>query len=610
MVTEVEPIAPQISLKIGGSPAPDDLMDKISEVEVENNLHLPDMFTIRIHLGATGEKAFDVVDNLMKDYLAQGREVEIGHQSRSRTQVFMVGEITSISLELSSMVPGSPIAAVIQGYDKSHRLHRGRHTETFVNMSYSDIVTKVAREAGLRSNVESTSGVLEYVIQANQTNWDFLWQLANRTGYELFMDGGTLCFKKPWKGKGTTVDLAWGTSLVQFQTRTSTVFQTSDVTVRGWDPIKKEGIVGKSTTGEGNPKLGDGRSGADQAESAFGASKMVLVDQPVRTQTEADAMAQSLADAIAGGFVIAEGTTNPGMAEILPGVTVRITGIGKRMSGDYFVTASTHRMSAQEGYTTSFVVGGRRSMTLAEAVDSGSKPRESAYGGGVVVGLVTDNNDPEDLCRVKVEFPWLDDSVESDWARIAAPGSGSGRGMLWLPEVDDEVLVAFEHGDIHRPYVLGGLWNSKDKPPANNSQITGAGGVNFRGIESREGLKLLISDKSGERYIGIMGPGDDSRVVVRPDDELLQILSNGDITITGPGKITLDGGGDVEIKSGGNLKIEATGDIEISAGGSLDIKSAAATSVEAGRDMDISGSQVTIDASAIANLKGSIVNIN
>jgi len=610
MVTEIEPIAPRISLRIGGSPAPADLMDKIAEVEVENNLHLPDMFTIRFHLGATGEKAFDVVDNLMKDYLAQGREVEIGHQSRSRTQVFMVGEITSVSLELSTTIPGSPLAVVIQGYDKSHRLHRGRHTETFVNMSYSDIVNKVARETGMRADVDSTSGVLEYVIQANQTNWDFLWQLANRTGYEMFMDGGTLCFKKPWNGKGTTVDLAWGTSLVQFRARMSTVFQTSDVTVRGWDPTNKESIVGKSTTGEGAPKLGDGRSGADQAKSAFGESNLVLVDQPVRTQTEADAMAQSLADAIAGGFVIAEGTTNPGMAGILPGVTVRITGMGKRMSGDYFVTASTHRMSAQEGYTTSFMVGGRRSLTLAETVDSGSKSRELAYGGGVVVGLVTDNNDPEDLCRVKVEFPWLDDSVESDWARIAAPGSGSGRGMLWLPEVDDEVLVAFEHGDIHRPYVLGGLWNSKDKPPAKNSQIRDAGQVNFRGIESREGLKLLISDKSGERYIGIMGPGDDSRVVVRPDDELLQILSNGDITITGPGKITVDGGGDVEIKSGGNLKIEATGDIEISAGGSLDIKSTAGTSVEAGADMDISGTQVTIEASAIANLKGSIVNIN
>jgi len=610
MVTEIEPIAPQVSLRIGGSPAPADLMDKIVEVEVENNLHLPDIFTIRIHLHATGEKAFDVVDNLMKDYLAQGREVEIGHQSRSRTQVFMVGEITSVSLELSTVVPGSPLVAVIQGYDKSHRLHRGRHTNTFVNMSYSDIFSKVAREAGMRANVDSTSGVLEYVIQANQSNWDFLWQLANRTGYEMFMDGGTLCFKKPWKGKGTTVDLAWGTSLVQFRARTSTVFQTSEVTVRGWDATKKEGIVGKSTTGNGNPKLGDGRSGADQAKSAFGESNLVLVDQPVRTQTEADAIAQSLADAIAGGFVIAEGTTNPGMAGILPGVTVRITGMGKRMSGDYFVTASTHRMSAQEGYTTSFVVGGRRSLTLAETVDSGSKSRELAYGGGVVVGLVTDNNDPDDLSRVKVRFPWLADSVESDWARIAATGSGDNRGMLWLPEVNDEVLVAFEHGDVHRPYVLGGLWNNKDKPPAENSAIVADGLVNFRGIESREGLKLLISDKSGERFIGIYGPGDDNRIVVRTDDELLQILSNGDITITGPGKITVDGGGDVEIKSGGNLKIEATGDIEISAGGSLDIKSTAATSIEAGSEMSITGTQTTVKGTATADLKGGLVNIN
>ena len=186
-------------------------------------------------------------------------------------------------------------------------------------------------------------------------------------------------------------------------------------------------------------------------------------------------------------------------------------------------------------------------MTLAETVDSGSKSQELPYGGGVVVGLVTDNNDPEDLCRVKVTFPWLDDSVESDWARIAATGSGNDRGMLWLPEVNDEVLVAFEHGDVHRPYVLGGLWNNKDKPPSQNSAIVAGGLVNVREIKSRENLKLLISDKSGERFIGIQGPGDDNRVVVRTDDKLVEILSNGDITITGPGKITMDGGDDVDI---------------------------------------------------------------
>jgi uncharacterized protein involved in type VI secretion and phage assembly len=612
MPIDIEPVAPQISLNIGGSSAPADLIDKISEVEVENNLHLPDMFTIRIHLRATGEKSFDVVDNLMKDYLSQDKEVEIGHQSGSRTQVFMVGEITSVSLELSATIPGSPVMAVIQGYDKSHRLHRGHHTRTFVNMSYSDIVTKVARESGLRAKVESTSDVFDYVIQANQSNWDFLWQLANRTGYEMFMDGGVLCFKKPWKGKETMVDLAWGSSLVQFRARTSTAFQTSDITVRGWDSIKKESIVGKSTKGKGAPDLGDTRSGAAQAESAFGASNLVLVEQPVRTQAEADAMAQSLADAIASGFVIAEGSTNPGMAGVLPGVTVRITGMGKRMSGDYFVTASTHHMSAEEGYTTSFVVGGRRSLTLSESVDSGGKSRELAYGGGVVVGLVTDNNDPDDLSRVKLQFPWLDDSVESDWARIAAPGAGKERGLHWLPEVNDEVLVAFEHGDMHRPYVLGGLWSQPDPPPASNKDSVDSGGaVQLRGLRSREGFILEVSDKPGSQYISIANPDHDSRVKIDHDHKVLEVVSNGDIIIKGPkGKIIVEAGQDVEIKAGGNLKIEASANIDIIASANLTMKGGLQTSVEAGANMSISGVQTSVEGSAMAELKGGLVRIN
>ena len=612
MTTEIEPSAPQISLKIGGSPAPADLMDKIAEVEVENNLHLPDVFTIRIHLRSVGEKTFDVVDNLMKDYLAQGKEVEIAHIAKNRSQTFLVGEITSVGLDLSSTAPGSPLIAVIQGYDKSHRLHRGRQTRTFVNMSYSDIVSKVAREAGLQADVDSTTGVFDYIIQANQTNWDFLGQLVNRTGYELSMNGGTLSFKEPWKGNGNTVELAWGSSLVQFRARSTTAFQTSDVTVRGWDHKKKEAIVGKAATPKGNPKLGDSRSGSDQANSAFGESKLVLVDQPVRTQPEADVLAKSLADAIAGGFVVAEGTTSPGMASILPGVTVRITGMGKRMSGDYFVTSSTHRITPQEGYVTTFAVGGRRSLTLGETLNSSSRQTQTAYGAGVVVGLVTDNNDPDDLSRVKLQFPWLDDGAESDWGRISAPGAGKERGMHWLPEVGDEVLVAFEHGDIHRPYVLGGLWSQPDAPPDTNSSVVDSdGSVKFRRMKSREGLELLISDEPGSRYIGIVNPDGDSKVVVRHDDKMLDVISNGDIIIKAEnGKVIVEAGQDVEIRSGSNLKIEAGGNLEITAGANLTLSGSVQTSVEAGAQVSVKGVQISLEGSAMAELKGGIVRIN
>src|SRR5271170_858207 len=78
---------------------------------------------------------------------------------------------------------------------------------------------------------------------------------------------------------------------------------------------------------------------------------------------------------------------------------------------------------------------------------------------GVAVGIVSNNKDPMNLGRVRMKFPWLSDDHESDWTRMASLMAGPGRGAYFLPEVNDEVLVAFEHGDVRRPYVIGGMWN-------------------------------------------------------------------------------------------------------------------------------------------------------
>lgn len=101
---------------------------------------------------------------------------------------------------------------------------------------------------------------------------------------------------------------------------------------------------------------------------------------------------------------------------------------------------------------------------------------ESGYVKGVAVAIVTQNKDEDGLCRVKVRFPWHDKPRESYWARLAMPMAGDGRGTVFIPEVDDEVLVAFEREDLRFPYVLGALWNGKDKPPLANDdgKTTGA----------------------------------------------------------------------------------------------------------------------------------------
>jgi uncharacterized protein involved in type VI secretion and phage assembly len=111
---------------------------------------------------------------------------------------------------------------------------------------------------------------------------------------------------------------------------------------------------------------------------------------------------------------------------------------------------------------------------------------------GVVVGVVTNNQDPDKLGRVKVRFPWLSQDDESYWARIAVLMAGNNRGAWFLPEVDDEVLVAFEHGDVRMPYVLGALWNGVDAPPRDNSD----GKNNQRVIRSRSGHELVFNDDS------------------------------------------------------------------------------------------------------------------
>ena len=251
MVTEAKPTAAEFSIKIGGSKVSPDFLRQVFEVEVEQSLHLPDMFTIRVHLDATGEKPFDVVDDMIGGLLTAGSEVEIAHHVNNRNKVITVGEVTSVGLDLSSVVSGSPIYATIQGYDKSHRLHRGRITKTFINTKYSDIVSGIAGDAGLRGNVDGTKEVHDYIVQSNQPNWEFLQYLAARVGYNLYLDQGKLCFKEPKRDQLGVVELEWGTSLRQFRVRSSTCHQVAEVTVRGWDVKDKKEIVGKSTKGEG-----------------------------------------------------------------------------------------------------------------------------------------------------------------------------------------------------------------------------------------------------------------------------------------------------------------------------------------------------------------------
>lgn len=180
---------------------------------------------------------------------------------------------------------------------------------------------------------------------------------------------------------------------------------------------------------------------------------------------------------------------------------------------------------------------------------------------GILVGIVTDLDDPDTLGRVRVRFPYLGDQL-SYWAKISSPMAGNNRGFFFRPEVEDEVLVAFEMGDPRRPYVLGALWSKVDPPPPDDGKPTEN---NWRFIRSRSGHILKFDDTQGSERIEIIDKDNKHKIVIDTSGDKIQILCDtGNIEIKAPsGKLQIEAM-DVEVKATASMKLEATGDMTIS----------------------------------------------
>jgi uncharacterized protein involved in type VI secretion and phage assembly len=165
-----------------------------------------------------------------------------------------------------------------------------------------------------------------------------------------------------------------------------------------------------------------------------------------------------------------------------------------------------------------------------------------------------------------VRFPWLAPEHSSDWARLVAPGAGAERGLLLLPEIDDEVLVGFELGDINQPYVLGGVWSRANKLPAVQGDLLGAHQVRRRALRSRSGHLIVLDDDAKQGSITIEDRAG-NRIQLDTASNTLTIKTGGDTTIeaggaihlTARGQLTLEGRG-VKI-DGGPGKVDIDGSI-------------------------------------------------
>ena len=333
-------------LVAGRELAPEMALDLLA-IEVEEHVEGADHFAVTINAWDAEVQEFQYLDG---EPFREGVEVEVQAGYTGALETLLVGEVTALEPEFPTDEAPTLRAC---GYDRLHRLRRGRKTRTFLGQKDSQVADRIARDLGLTPRVEDSGVVHEYLLQYNQSDIDFLMERARRIHFEVVVEGGELLFRPAPYDRAAVVSLNYGFSLKSFSPRLSTVHQVSEVKVQGWNPATKEAIQGSARAGDEVAVLGS-NAGPTVAEAAFFATESVVVDRPVASVGEAQQMARGKYNDMALGLIRGEGTAI-GAPGIRAGVVIELLGLGGRWSGLYYVTDTCHRVGP-EGYLTTFSV--------------------------------------------------------------------------------------------------------------------------------------------------------------------------------------------------------------------------------------------------------------
>jgi phage protein D len=376
MATQTTPIyqgqdfyVPYFQIKVGSNTLDQKVIHDILRVTYKDSLTEVDSFEFTLNNWDETKPGFDQVRGRSFKYSDEHRfdpgqtvELWMGYFGQDRLRLMLRGEITS----LRPAFPASgPSTLVVSGLNSLHRLRGQQRTEAYVKMTDSEMAARIAQQLGLRLKPGPGGAPNEtrhdYVLQDNQFDLIFLLERARRIGYDVFIEEkgqrgqsepSTLYFGPSDAVKRVTYELVYGASLIQFTPNLSTANQVGKVTVRGWDRRTKKPITYTATRQEIQTKGVGAQGGQSALEQSFYNREEVIADQPVETEAEAKALAVRTLENISKDMVKGSGST-VGLPDLRSGCVLTIGGLGKRFSGHYFVTATTHTID-DSGYQTQF----------------------------------------------------------------------------------------------------------------------------------------------------------------------------------------------------------------------------------------------------------------
>ncbi|MFL5773142.1 MAG: type VI secretion system tip protein VgrG [Flavisolibacter sp.] len=516
-----------------------------------------------------------------EDLFTPGSEIEIQLGYHSNTETVFKGIITKHALKAKQKTS----YLYVEAKDKSVALSLRRKNSYFFDQKDSEVIEDLAGNAGLDTDIESTSVTYKEMVQFNCTDWDFILSRAEMNSMLVLTDDGKLIAKKP-SITTSILTATYGSNIFEFETEMDARRQFKSVKTHSWNfsdqklQDSEDGSFSLSETG--NISAADLADIFNSDEYAVNHAAFIA-DEELKEWADAYAM-KSILSKVCGKVKL------QGVSSVKPGDVITLDGISDRFNGKVFVTGVQHIFSDKD-YQTEIQFGWNhewfyKSEDIVEKPASGLVPGINGLHTGIVTKL---ESDPDNEFRVKVKVPLISNDEEGIWCRIALLDAGNERGSFFMPEINDEVVLGFVNDDPRHGIILGMLHSQSMPAP-----VTASDDNNEKGFYTRSKMKLVFDDD--KKSITIITPKEKSIVI--SDDDGSIILSdelNNKITMNKDG-ITIESDKDIKLTAKANITAEATQNIDLKATSGLKAKGTSTSDFG--------------DSTCVTSLKGSMVNIN
>ncbi|MEX0769189.1 MAG: type VI secretion system tip protein VgrG [Balneolaceae bacterium] len=470
--------------------------------------------------------------------------------------------------------------------DPSVKMTVGRQNRYFEEVNDSEVIEELINEYGLDNEVEETTVQHREMVQYYTTDWDFMIARADVNGKLVFVDDGKIEVKKPDLGQEPILNLAYGDNVISFEAGMDARDQYSASNSHSWNYTRQEMIEEEGEdpglNEQGNVPAGD-LAEVIGLESWRQQHSGKVEDTELKAWSDSKMLKSRLAK-VKGRVRIT------GFSDIKPGHVIQLEGFGDRFDGPAFVSSIHHHKSADEAWHTDIEFGLEQEWFINKYDDIVARQASGLVPPihGLQIGVVTNlHEDPDGEDRIKVRMPVIDPQNEGVWARMISLDAGDGRGIVFRPEVGDEVIVGCVNDDPRDPVILGMVHSSEYPSPLPAEEEN-----NEKGIVTRSELKLMFDDD--KKSITVETP-DGNKWVLSDDESVIRIEdSNGNkISLTEDG-ISIESAGDLSLKASGDVTIEGT-----------NISGSATASFKADGG---SGAELTSNGQTV--VKGSLVSIN